>query len=121
VLFKTATFAASASDNVSVTGVQFLIDGAVVASDDVHPYAATLDVRKMTRGTHLLAAVASDAEGNATTSAATLVYVNGGSDEEKQAAKAVAAQEEAVARHERGVSLIPKTPVGRHNSIRHPE
>ncbi len=75
VLFKTATFAASASDNVSVTGVQFLVDGAVVASDDVAPYAATLDVRKMTRGTHLLAAVASDAEGNATTSAATLVQV----------------------------------------------
>jgi hypothetical protein len=75
VLFKTATLAASASDNVGVTRVQFVMDGAVVASDDVAPYAATLDVRKMTRGTHLLAAVASDAQGNATTSASTPVYV----------------------------------------------
>jgi hypothetical protein len=75
VLFKTATLAASASDNVGVTRVQFVMDGAVVASDDVAPYAATLDVRKMRRGTHLLAAVASDAQGNATTSASTPVYV----------------------------------------------
>jgi len=75
VLFKSATLTASASDNAGVQRVQFLMDGAVIASDEGAPYTATLDVRKVARGTHLLAAVAIDAAGNTTTSEATPVLV----------------------------------------------
>jgi len=75
VLFKTATLTASASDNAGVTQVRFLLDGAVVGTDEGPPYAVTLDVRKVARGPHLLAAVAIDAAGNTGTSAPTAVYV----------------------------------------------
>ncbi len=75
VLFKSATLTASASDNAGVQRVLFLLDGAVVASDEAAPYTATLDVRKVARGAHLLAAVAMDAAGNTTTSEAIPVLV----------------------------------------------
>jgi hypothetical protein len=75
VLFKTATLTASASDNAGVTQVRFLLDGAVVGTDEGPPYAVTLDVRKVARGLHLVAAVAIDAAGNMGTSAPTAVYV----------------------------------------------
>ena len=73
----TITVAATASDNVGVSGVQFQVDGvntgAVVTAS---PYIFSLDTTKLTNGTHSLTAVASDAAGNHTTSSAVLVTVS---------------------------------------------
>ncbi|MBL8218935.1 MAG: hypothetical protein JNL62_06885, partial [Bryobacterales bacterium] len=62
--------AATASDNVGVTGVQFLVDGvAYGAEDTLAPYS--IAVTGLAPGSHNVSAVARDAAGNAAT--ATLV------------------------------------------------
>ncbi|MBI2387589.1 MAG: Ig-like domain-containing protein [Elusimicrobia bacterium] len=68
--------AAGASDNVAVAGVQFLLDGAVLGAEDTTaPYAAAWNTAAAADGTHHLAAVARDAAGNKTASAAVTVTV----------------------------------------------
>lgn len=67
---------ATASDNVGVVGVQFKLDGANLdAEDTVAPFAVTWDTTTATQGAHTLTAVARDAAGNTTTSAAVPVHV----------------------------------------------
>jgi fibronectin type 3 domain-containing protein len=73
------TFAvsASASDNVSVTGVQFKLDGVNLGAEDTTvPYSVTWDTRQSPDGTHRLTAVARDAAGNQSTSAPVDVTVD---------------------------------------------
>jgi YD repeat-containing protein len=71
------TIAANASDNVAVAGVQFKLDGVNLGSEDTAaPYAATWDTTKTTNASHTITAVARDAAGNTTTTAATIVNVN---------------------------------------------
>ena len=60
----TITFAATASDNVGVSRVEFYVDGALKASDSSSPYGATLDSTTLANGTHALVAKAYDAAGN---------------------------------------------------------
>ena len=60
----TITFAATASDNVGVSRVEFYVDGALKASDSSSPYSATLDSTTLANGTHALVAKAYDAAGN---------------------------------------------------------
>ena len=67
---------ATASDNVGVAGVQFLVDGANVGVEDATtPYALAWDTRTVANGAHTLTARARDAAGNSTLSAAVPVNV----------------------------------------------
>jgi Domain of unknown function (DUF4082)/Bacterial Ig domain len=69
---------ANASDNVAVVGVQFKVDGANLGAEiTASPYALTWNtLAQTTNGVHTLTAVARDAAGNSTTSAAVSVTVN---------------------------------------------
>jgi hypothetical protein len=68
---------ATASDNVAVVGVQFLLDGVNLGAEDVaSPYAVSWNTATTTNGSHNLTATARDAAGNTTTSAVAVVIVN---------------------------------------------
>ena len=68
---------ASASDNVGVTSVQFTLDGAALGAPDTSaPYTTSWATTTATAGLHTLGAIASDAAGNATTSAGVTVTVD---------------------------------------------
>lgn len=69
------TVAATATDNVGVTSVKFLLDGAVVATDPTAPFSWTWDTSTTGPGGHTLAARAFDACGNSRTSASVSVLV----------------------------------------------
>jgi hypothetical protein len=64
----TITLSASASDNVGVSRVEFLIDGVLKGSDTTSAYAITLDSTTLANGSHTLVAKAYDAAGNVGTS-----------------------------------------------------
>jgi hypothetical protein len=67
---------ANAGDNVGVAGVQFKLDGASLGAEDTSaPYAITWNSTLAPTGVHKLQAVARDAAGNSTTSAAVTVVV----------------------------------------------
>jgi hypothetical protein len=73
----TATVSANASDNVGVVGVQFQLDGANLGAEDAtSPYSVSWNSTTATNGTHTLTAIARDAAGNRTTSAAVSVTVS---------------------------------------------
>jgi hypothetical protein len=73
----TATVSANASDNVGVAGVQFYVDGATLGAEDtVSPFTISWDTTRVANGAHTLTAVARDAAGNRTTSAAVSVTVS---------------------------------------------
>src|SRR5215831_1342648 len=75
----TVTVSASASDNVGVVGVQFTLDGANLGAEDTaSPYSLSWNTTGAANGSHTLAAVARDAAGNRTTSAAVTVTVSNG-------------------------------------------
>jgi len=64
----TITMAATASDNVGVSKVEFYVDGALKATDTTSPYSATLDSTTLSNASHALVAKAYDAAGNVGTS-----------------------------------------------------
>lgn len=73
----TTSISATASDNVGVTAVQFLLDGAVLGSAaTTSPYTISWVTSGTTNGSHILSAVARDAAGNTATSSAITVTVN---------------------------------------------
>ena len=72
----TTSVTASATDNVGVTKVEFLLDGAVQATDTTSPYAWSWNTTTATNGTHTLAAKAYDAANNSATSASVSVTVS---------------------------------------------
>jgi hypothetical protein len=73
----TTTLAATASDNVGVTGVWFTVDGAAIGAEDTAaPYQASWNTASVANGTHTLRAIARDAAGNTTTSAPVTVTVS---------------------------------------------
>ncbi|HEV8462613.1 MAG TPA: chitobiase/beta-hexosaminidase C-terminal domain-containing protein [Gaiellaceae bacterium] len=59
---------ASASDNLTVAHVDFLVDGSVVSTDDTAPYSFNWNSASVADGTHTLDARAVDTAGNSTTS-----------------------------------------------------
>ena len=70
---------ASASDNIGVAGVLFKVDGNTIGAEDtVAPYSVTWNTVGLTDGGHTLTAIARDAAGNTTTSAAVVVTVVNG-------------------------------------------
>jgi hypothetical protein len=73
----TATVSASASDNVGVASVQFVLDGALTGSPiTTSPYSYSLNTTTLTNGTHTISAVAKDAAGNTGTSSVVSVTVS---------------------------------------------
>ncbi len=65
----TINVTASANDNVGVAGVQFLLDGGPLGSEDITaPYSVSLNTKTVNNGDHTLSAKARDAAGNTTTS-----------------------------------------------------
>jgi hypothetical protein len=74
----TIAFAATASDDVGVTRVEFYVDGTLKASDASSPYSATLDSTTLTDGTHALVARAYDAAGNVGSSSSVSFSVSNG-------------------------------------------
>src|SRR3989449_547996 len=73
----TTTVSASATDNVGVVGVQFKLDGANLGGETTTaPYSVAWTTTTATNGSHTLKAVARDAAGNSTTSAAVTVSVS---------------------------------------------
>jgi hypothetical protein len=66
----TITFSATASDNVGVTRVDFLVDGTVQGSATTSPYTFAFDSTTIANGSHSLTAKAYDAAGNVGTSSA---------------------------------------------------
>src|SRR5438445_603233 len=74
------TVSASASDNVGVAGVQFLVDGTNLGSEDTSsPYSVSWNTTTVGNGSHTLTATARDAAGNRTTSSPVTVTVSNGS------------------------------------------
>jgi chitodextrinase len=73
----TITVSATASDNVGVAGVQFLLDGASLGAEDLtSPYSLSWNTTTAASGPHTLSARARDAVGNLGTSAGTAVVVD---------------------------------------------
>ena len=67
---------ATAGDDVGVAGVQFTLDGAPLGAEDTSsPYSVSWNTGTVANGPHDLRAVARDAAGNVTTSAAVTVTV----------------------------------------------
>ncbi len=74
------TVSANASDNAGVASVQFLLDGGNLGSlDAASPYSVSWNTTTASNGSHTLQAIAKDAAGNSTTSAAATVTVNNAS------------------------------------------
>ncbi len=73
----TIQVAATTSDNVGVAGVQFLLDGNLLGSEDTtSPFALQWDTRATASGPHQLSARARDAAGNVTTASAIAITVD---------------------------------------------
>jgi hypothetical protein len=72
---RTVTLSVTATDNVGVTDVRFLVDGVVLGSDTTAPYSFDWDTSAETEGDHMLSAEAQDAAGNVAQSAAVTVTV----------------------------------------------
>jgi glucose/arabinose dehydrogenase len=77
VLSGQVTLAANASDNKSVAGVQFRLDGANLGTEDTSsPYSLSWDSRSVANGSHAISAVARDASGNTAPAADVAVTVS---------------------------------------------
>jgi len=61
----TIKLAATATDNVGVTRVDFYVDGAVKGSSSTSPYSLSIDSKQLSNGGHTMSATALDAAGNA--------------------------------------------------------
>jgi parallel beta-helix repeat protein len=73
----TVTATASASDNVGVVGVQFLVDGAAYGGEiSSAPYSVSWNSNLFANGSHSIGAVARDAAGNKSTSTVTVSVSN---------------------------------------------
>ena len=72
----TVSVAATATDNVGVSRVELLVDGAQIASDSSAPYQFSWNTAALSNGTHTLQARAVDAASNAGLSSIVSVTVN---------------------------------------------
>src|SRR5207249_1981311 len=71
------TVTASASDDIGVAGVQFLVDGGPVGAEATSaPYAFTWNSTTVSNGSHVLAAIARDAAGNQRTAGVSVNVAN---------------------------------------------
>lgn len=73
----TVTVTASASDNVGVVGVQFMLDGANLGAEvSTSPYSVVWDTTGVANGSHTIVAKARDAAANVGTSSPVVVTVS---------------------------------------------
>ena len=73
----TITLTATSSDDVGVAGVQFVIDGVNLGSQDATaPYSLSWNTTTTANGVHTVSATARDAAGNSTTSSITVTVDN---------------------------------------------
>ncbi len=72
----TVSLAASASDNVGVSKVEFYRGGTLIGTTASSPYTASWDTSAMPNGSYTVSAEAYDAAGNATTSSRTVTVQN---------------------------------------------
>jgi len=72
------TVSATASDNVGIDRVEFLLDGALLQTDAAAPYSISWDSSTSANGNHVLQARALDLAGNVGSSAPVTVSVSGG-------------------------------------------
>ena len=70
------TVSATASDNIGVLGVQFLLDNVLLVDDTTSPYSTSWNTTTASNGQHTLAARARDAAGNASTASITVIVDN---------------------------------------------
>jgi hypothetical protein len=76
-VFGTVGIAASASDNVRIAGVLFLVDDQPLGPEDTTaPYEAAWSTTASSNGTHVVKAVARDGRGNQATSTITVTVSN---------------------------------------------
>ncbi len=87
----TMSLAASATDNVGVVSVRFSVDDVDAGGVGSAPYSMALSTGSLTNGHHVVRAIARDAAGNTTTSAAVTVFVSNGSGGVKDVTAPVAA------------------------------
>jgi chitodextrinase len=80
----TVTLSATASDNVAVTKVEFLVDGTVLSTETASPYMSAWNTSGVTDGSHTIVAEAFDAAGNNAVSSASVTVSN--SDTQKPSA-----------------------------------
>jgi hypothetical protein len=73
----TVAYAANATDNAGVSRVDFSVDSTALLSDTTSPYGGSLDTTKLANGTHVLKAVAYDAQGLSATSQVSINVQNG--------------------------------------------
>lgn len=75
----TVSLTASASDDIGVTGVRFLVDNVALGLEDtIAPFDASWNTTGLANGSHVVTAVARDAAGKETTAAAVTVTVTNG-------------------------------------------
>lgn len=74
---STVAVDATATDNIGVAGVQFMLDGSNLGAEDiVFPYSTTWNTTTATNASHVLTAIARDAAGNTTTTSTLTVVVD---------------------------------------------
>ncbi|HVH34946.1 MAG TPA: PHB depolymerase family esterase [Tahibacter sp.] len=78
IVSGSVTLAATASDDVGVDHVDFLLDGSLLGSDASAPYTFAWDATNASNGAHVLTARAQDLAGNVGSSAPAGVTVTGG-------------------------------------------
>ncbi len=77
IITAPVTVSASASDNVGVAKVQFLVDGSPLGAPDLTPpYSTTLSPASFANGPHTLTAVATDLSGNSANASIGIVISN---------------------------------------------
>ena len=76
LLFEVVTLAGIASDNNALLGVEFLLDGASIGSDETVPYSLDWDSTVATDGPHELTLRATDLAGNIADSEPVAITVN---------------------------------------------
>ena len=76
VVRGTLSLAASASDNVAVTKVEFLVRGVIVATDTSAPFSASVDTTALSDGSAAVLARAYDTSGNATASSTSTITID---------------------------------------------
>jgi hypothetical protein len=76
----TISIDATASDNVGVTQVQFLVGSTVISTDTSAPYSASWNTTSYANGSYTLSAVARDAAGNSSTVTRTVTVSNAVAD-----------------------------------------
>lgn len=74
------TISASASDDVGVSRVDFVVDGTVLGSDTSAPYSSTWNAASAAAGTHQLSAIAYDAAGLSATASVSVSIASTSTD-----------------------------------------